>query len=499
MKKIILALLLLAVTINANSQNSRDVIYLKNGSVIKGQIKELNPTGNIKIETADGSLFIYKMSEVEKTQKETISSKRNHEKSFNVNKLMFNYFNNYFNTNRKHLRLIDISKINGIKKEVFGQKVYEIEYEMLLQTLSTIYVTNTISGGFSRNFNETFSYSLADATGWDATLQGSKVKIDKGTKLLTKGSVFLQETDNGWRVSRYKNKSFRPVSNSYQTKSMRLERTKKLEELKSAGEWKTEDKSSFKTRPTYYEAPDFPIFKNVMFAVAVKKYSNSCDCRNDNLEKLRSMINRTVLFTHRHTTSFELEALKKSSNLVNYDFLVKNISYSFNKEMEAYVCNISILLDIKYNLTSPYNYSFNVKQLIRNTSQTVYRGQSKSLALTNAINSIKYKVKSVIYKYEPIVLRLKKIETDDKGNPTYLVFNKNKSFFKYNKLKIRIVEKESLSISKGIFKFSKYLGKLTIKKYNARDEIRVKVNSRLKKNLKNYIDNENSIVGVSII
>jgi len=53
------------------SDGTRDIIYLKNGSVIRGTIVEQVPYRSIKIETADGSLFVYQMDEIEKIAKET--------------------------------------------------------------------------------------------------------------------------------------------------------------------------------------------------------------------------------------------------------------------------------------------------------------------------------------------------------------------------------------------------------------------------------------------
>ncbi len=47
-----------------------DVVYLKNGSIIKGIIMEQIPNESIKIQTKDGSLFVFKMEEVEKITKE---------------------------------------------------------------------------------------------------------------------------------------------------------------------------------------------------------------------------------------------------------------------------------------------------------------------------------------------------------------------------------------------------------------------------------------------
>ena len=46
-----------------------DVVYLKNGSVIKGVIIETIPNESIKIEIADGSVFVYQMVEVQKMTK----------------------------------------------------------------------------------------------------------------------------------------------------------------------------------------------------------------------------------------------------------------------------------------------------------------------------------------------------------------------------------------------------------------------------------------------
>ena len=44
----------------------QEVVYLKNGSIIKGVVIEQVPGESLKIQTYDGSIFVYKMSEVEK-------------------------------------------------------------------------------------------------------------------------------------------------------------------------------------------------------------------------------------------------------------------------------------------------------------------------------------------------------------------------------------------------------------------------------------------------
>lgn len=49
-----------------------DVLYLKNGSMIRGKILEFVSGGNVKIQTADGSIFVYKADEVDKIVKEPV-------------------------------------------------------------------------------------------------------------------------------------------------------------------------------------------------------------------------------------------------------------------------------------------------------------------------------------------------------------------------------------------------------------------------------------------
>ncbi len=53
-----------------NKSELVDVVYLKNGGVIRGMIIEQVPGVSIKIKTKDGNVFVYKMEEVEKMTKE---------------------------------------------------------------------------------------------------------------------------------------------------------------------------------------------------------------------------------------------------------------------------------------------------------------------------------------------------------------------------------------------------------------------------------------------
>jgi len=71
-KKLILPFFLLSffVQINRVSAQSapakQDVVYLKNGSVIKGSLTEIIPGKILKIETVGGSMFVFEMGKVKK-------------------------------------------------------------------------------------------------------------------------------------------------------------------------------------------------------------------------------------------------------------------------------------------------------------------------------------------------------------------------------------------------------------------------------------------------
>lgn len=73
MKKLLLLLtLLLSISTYVAAQNYTEVVYLKNGSIIKGVIIEQVPNVSLKIKTSDGSLIICKMDEVSKITKEEL-------------------------------------------------------------------------------------------------------------------------------------------------------------------------------------------------------------------------------------------------------------------------------------------------------------------------------------------------------------------------------------------------------------------------------------------
>lgn len=76
MRKILyaIAFLFLVVSYSYSQGRTQDVVYLKNGSIIRGLIIEQVPNKSIKVQTRDESIFVYQMDEIEKLGKEEDTS-----------------------------------------------------------------------------------------------------------------------------------------------------------------------------------------------------------------------------------------------------------------------------------------------------------------------------------------------------------------------------------------------------------------------------------------
>ena len=80
MKRTILFLtFMMSLTLASAQTIMQDVVYLKNGSIIRGDIIEMTPDGVVKVVTSDGSLFVYPYAEVERYGKEEpVGNANNH-------------------------------------------------------------------------------------------------------------------------------------------------------------------------------------------------------------------------------------------------------------------------------------------------------------------------------------------------------------------------------------------------------------------------------------
>ncbi len=72
MRRILVIILFLTVAngISIAQNQLQDIVYLKNGSIIKGVIVEQWPGQSLKIKTSDGRIYVYQMDEVERMVRE---------------------------------------------------------------------------------------------------------------------------------------------------------------------------------------------------------------------------------------------------------------------------------------------------------------------------------------------------------------------------------------------------------------------------------------------
>lgn len=73
-----------------------DVVYLKNGSILRGIIIERVTSGSIKLKTADGNILFFKRNEIEKIIKESTVLQSNRK---------FNYDENYVQQRKAYIVL----------------------------------------------------------------------------------------------------------------------------------------------------------------------------------------------------------------------------------------------------------------------------------------------------------------------------------------------------------------------------------------------------------
>ena len=73
MKKLFFSLLCFAICLSTSGQQTfQDVVYLKNGSIIRGKIIEMISNISIKLENPEKTVFFFKMDVIEKITKEPV-------------------------------------------------------------------------------------------------------------------------------------------------------------------------------------------------------------------------------------------------------------------------------------------------------------------------------------------------------------------------------------------------------------------------------------------
>ena len=169
MKQITLIFIFVLMSSAVFAQDARDVVFLKNGSVIKGQIMEMIPDKHVKIETNDGNIFVYSFAEIEKIEKEAIEGLSQSKKETGETARVFTSANSHAKTKQGNIVLSGsagfISSFYNIKV-VYDGETYN-EYNM-----------NSVS------LQPSFGYFIIDdlAIGLSSTITLNSSKYEDGDK-----------------------------------------------------------------------------------------------------------------------------------------------------------------------------------------------------------------------------------------------------------------------------------------------------------------------------
>ena len=97
------------------------------------------------------------------------------------------------------ITLAEFKKTNGVKNEIFGQEVYQLEFSYTIEFNQECWkVGNALEGYFS-NFKV---WDKEPELGFN--LFGATTKhFDKGEKMTLKGAYTYEKTENGWRKVKF--------------------------------------------------------------------------------------------------------------------------------------------------------------------------------------------------------------------------------------------------------------------------------------------------------
>lgn len=178
MKKLILLLIVLVGAYSASMADElQEVVYLKNGSVVRGVIIEQIPGKSLKVQTADGSIFAYDMADVEKMTKEKNIYAPKYESKQDVNSIKSGYkgfvdFGYIFDLSNYDAEKLEFMTSHGYQINpylYFGVGLglhYYTEYKNLNVPVFANFRANMIQGKISPFLDAKVGYSFGDVDGF---------------------------------------------------------------------------------------------------------------------------------------------------------------------------------------------------------------------------------------------------------------------------------------------------------------------------------------------
>lgn len=475
MKKIILSVVLF-VSLHSFSQMTRDVVYLKNGSIIKGQITEMNPSESIKIQTADGSLFVYQMSEVLKMEKESYAQGSNYrQNSQPVNDLteqeaksvIFSVTNN--KTIKKNVKIAGVVEwLSPLKKESDTEREIQAKVKLVTFAFGETHVGYPVSKfKFKKIDNEWYlkggnsgygGYGYSPYIYW---IQDLYMKVPTAS-----GSRATQNAVSHRQAPRH-----RPA---YHSKPVDVT-----------------------LKPYYVKAKNVPVFGRVGNKFEIKKSDTCNECDATSVARIQNVIYSAVHDSRRYTTS-NADVFAKMPNQSVNTFVVNNISYEYvpGEQYNGYYCTLDLTLDESNTYTKPIEQT-NKNSISIQLKSTLRVDSGKDVAFDGALQDLRSAITTLISIQNPIAFKVSKMEKDKKGRLKYIYLTKP-AFFRQRTVSLFFAEKESVTYDDNVLKIGKELGQLKCK-VQSKKEIKCTVRKNMRENLMPYENRLDELVGIKMI
>lgn len=163
-----------------------DVVYLKNGSIIRGIIIEQVPSQSIKVQTKDRNVFVFKFDEIEKMTKENLPS-NSYNNSSRINDLKKSGF----------INLTEINYCPGIGRVKYGNYDFEnIDYSFGFRTVNGFQLNEHLSLGIGIGIDKYKNVTLLPIT-FDARATILKGKVSPVFTMNAGYAVGLDDVKGG--------------------------------------------------------------------------------------------------------------------------------------------------------------------------------------------------------------------------------------------------------------------------------------------------------------
>lgn len=146
MKKLILLTLLLFVGFSLSAQDLPEIVYLKNGNMIRGTIVEMIPDQTLEIKSRDGKVYVYQMSEVLRIEKDMSATM-----SANKARPVSNYSDSYTSRSREEFTEPAYYSTDGYSLNEGYRGMFDLGYSVSVDVAQLNRLEFTTSHGYQFN------------------------------------------------------------------------------------------------------------------------------------------------------------------------------------------------------------------------------------------------------------------------------------------------------------------------------------------------------------